>query len=113
MSALRKAQWKFSRMLALLLAQAHSMGLEVVMGECYRPPEMAALNAKRGVGIKESLHCICLAADINVFRNGVWLNTTEALTPLGEWWENQGGSWGGRFTRKDPCHFSLAFGGRK
>jgi len=49
--------------------------------------------------------------------------TPEEYTSLGEWWEAQGGTWGGRWTeqypvapcgpvgmRGDPCHFQFTPG---
>ncbi len=88
------------------------MGYEVTYGEAYRPPEQAALMAAQGKGIANSLHTQRLAIDLNLFRDGVYLSSSEAHRPLGEWWEKQHDlcRWGGRF--KDGCHYSLAHGGR-
>ena len=49
--------------------------------------------------------------NLNLFVDGVWLQSTEAHRELGEWWESVGGSWGGRFG--DGNHYSLAHEGRK
>lgn len=111
METLRQKQSRFARMLASLILQAGVMGYEVTMGEAYRSPEQAARNAESGKGIANSLHCIRLATDINLFRGGEYLSSTEDYRPLGEWWESQGGAWGGRFN--DGNHFSLAHEGRK
>lgn len=112
MNDLLKAQQRFSRMLSLLLAQAFTLGYEVTMGECWRSPEEAARLASKGIGIRRSLHCDRLAVDLNLFdKNGVWQCGSDAYRSLGEWWEKQGGSWGGRYG--DANHFSLPFGGRR
>ena len=61
--------------------------------------------------IKNSLHYIGLAKDINLFRNGKYLSKTEDYNELGEFWESLGGTWGGRFD--DGCHFSIEHNGVK
>jgi hypothetical protein len=108
---LREKQYQFVRMVAQLIKYAESRGYELTFGEAYRTPEQAALNAKKGVGIKNSLHTERLAIDFHLFKNGEFLNSTEAHRPLGEYWESIGGTWGGRFN--DGGHYSLAHGGRK
>lgn len=112
MSELKDMQWRFSRMIGNLLLWLGSHGYEVQQGEGWRTPEQAALNAAKGIGIKNSLHCDRLAHDLIVSRS----DTKQALTPaeyepIGIEWERLGGSWGGRFG--DPQHFSLAYGGRR
>lgn len=108
---LRQKQSRFASMVALLINKAHEMGYEVTLGEAYRSEWEAARLAKRGLGIKRSLHCDRLAIDINLFKDGVYLTSSEAHRPLGLWWESIGGSWGGRF--QDGNHYSLAHEGRK
>jgi hypothetical protein len=61
--------------------------------------------------IKNSLHFIGLAKDINLFRNNKYLVKTEDYLELGEYWESLGGTWGGRFN--DGCHFSIEHDGIK
>jgi hypothetical protein len=46
-----------------------------------------------------------LAIDINLFKDGVYLESTEHHRQLGEWWEAQGGTWGGRFKQPDGNHY--------
>ena len=104
-------QTAFSRMLVRLLQKAHDLGYEVTLGEAYRPPEQAAANAAKGVGIRNSLHILRLAVDLNLFRDGQYLSSTESHRPLGEYWESIGGSWGGRFSKPDGNHYSLEYNG--
>lgn len=98
-------------MVADLVVWAYANGYELTYGEAYRTPEQAALNAAKGIGIRNSLHTDRLAVDFNLFRDGKFLSSTEAHRPLGEFWESIGGTWGGHF--KDGNHYSLAWGGRK
>ncbi len=108
---LHQKQVIFAGMVSKLIVKAGELGYEITLGEAYRTPEQAALNAKKGTGIKRSLHCDRLAIDINLFRNGVYLTASTDHRELGEWWESQGGSWGGRFN--DGNHYALSHEGRK
>lgn len=108
---LRQKQSRFALMVANLLLQSKRMGYEITFGEAYRSPEEAARLAKVGKGIANSLHTQRLAIDLNLFKDGRYLSSSEAHRSLGEWWEGQGGTWGGRFG--DGNHYSLAHGGRK
>jgi hypothetical protein len=108
---LGQKQRKFTRMVADLIVWAYDQGYELTWGEAWRTPEQAALNAKSGKGIANSLHGDRLAVDLNLFRDGQFLTTTEDHRPLGEYWESIGGSWGGRFN--DGNHYSLEHEGRK
>lgn len=96
--------------------QAEILGYEVTLGEAYRSPEEAKRLAKLGLGIENSLHTLKLAIDINLFKDGVYLSSTESHRKLGEWWEIQSTdqftcAWGGRFN--DGNHYSIEHGGRK
>lgn len=111
--SLRQKQSLFVRLVAELIQYADAMGYELTFGEAWRTPDQAALNARRGTGISNSLHTDRLAVDFNLFRGGKWLSSTEDHKPLGEWWEQQHElcRWGGRFN--DGNHYSLTHGGRK
>jgi hypothetical protein len=108
---LGEKQRKFTRMVGQLIAWSYEHGYELTFGDAYRDPAQAKANAAAGKGIASSLHCVRLAIDLNLFKDGVYQTTTEAYTPLGEYWESLGGAWGGRFN--DGNHFSLAHEGRK
>lgn len=108
----------FPRLLAKLIEFAYSKGYEITMGECWRSPETAALYAKSGKGIKNSLHCERIAVDLNIFKNGVWSQEPKDYKVLGDYWKGLGGPlfetcWGGDFTSKDNDHYSISDGGRK
>lgn len=117
---LRQKQSIFASLVPRLINKAIELGFEVTLGETYRSPEEAARLAKLGKGIKNSLHTLKLAIDLNLFRNGKYLSSTESHRELGEWWEEQSSdagknsyvcAWGGRFG--DGNHYSLEHAGRK
>ncbi|HDT7441986.1 TPA: M15 family metallopeptidase, partial [Escherichia coli] len=96
---LSEKQQLFAVMIADLIHWAQEHGYRLTFGEAYRTPEQAALNAKTGKGIRNSLHTLRLAVDFNLFINGKYQADTDAYRPLGEYWESIGGTWGGRFSR--------------
>ncbi|WP_145482141.1 M15 family metallopeptidase [Yersinia rohdei] len=108
---LSEKQAVFTVMIAQLINWADERGYRLTFGEAYRTLEQAALNAKSGKGIANSLHTQRLAVDFNLFVNGQYQTSTETYKPLGEYWESIGGTWGGRF--KDGNHFSLEHNGVK
>jgi hypothetical protein len=110
---LRQKQSVFVRLVARLIIYAEMAGYELTFAEAYRSPEEAARLAKLGKGIKTSLHTSRLAIDLNLFKDGKYLSSTEAHRTLGEWWEQQHDlcRWGGRFN--DGNHYSLTHGGRQ
>jgi len=110
---LRQKQSRFVVAVARLIQHATALGYELTFGEAWRTAEQAALNAKKGSGISNSLHIDRLAIDLNLFRNGLYLTGTEAHRILGEWWEAQGTDycWGGRFG--DGNHYSITPDGKR
>lgn len=104
---LSEKQQLFTQMIAQLIIWAADHGMRLTFGEAYRTPEQAALNARKGSGIRNSLHTQRLAVDFNLFINGVYQTDSAAYLPLGEFWESIGGNWGGRFSKPDGNHFSL------
>jgi hypothetical protein len=110
---LRQMQSLFVRLVADLIREGTAQGFEFTFGEAWRTPEQAARNAAAGIGSRNSLHIDRLAIDLNLFRAGQFLTSTEAHRPLGEWWEKRHPlcRWGGRFN--DGNHYSLEWQGRK
>jgi hypothetical protein len=113
---LRQKQSKFAFLVALLIMKADQLGYEITLGEAWRSPEEAKRLARLGKGIINSLHCDRLAIDINLFRKGKYLTSTESHRMLGEWWESLSTHeytchWGGHFG--DGNHYSVGHGGRK
>lgn len=122
MSELLNLQFTFSRLLARLLDEACRQGYSVSVGEAYRTPEQAALNASKGSGIANSLHTQRLAIDLQLFLEGKYLDKSQSYQALGEYWEELGKeqvppvptAWGGRFvSRPDGNHFSIEWQGTR
>lgn len=90
MSKLLEQQQEFARIVPRLIDKAHELGFQVTLGDAYRDP-------RAPYGSKTSRHRVRLAIDLNLFKNGEYKAATEDHKPLGEWWEDQGGIWGGRF----------------
>ncbi|UAN53713.1 M15 family metallopeptidase [Serratia sp. JSRIV002] len=108
---LSEKQQLFTKLIAQLILWADEKGYRLTFGEAYRTPEQAALNAKSGKGIANSLHTQRLAVDLNLFKNGIYQTDSAAYKELGLYWESLGGAWGGRFSRPDGNHFSLEHNG--
>ena len=106
----------FAELLGHLLNEIYERGYEVSIGDVW---------AKNG-HMEGSMHYIKLAADLNLFKDGVYLRKTEDHKQFGEFWEGLDDlcRWGGRFkavldpkTGKmkggpDGNHYSLTHGGR-
>lgn len=107
-------QKAFSLLVADLILEAQQRGYEVTLGEVWRPPETAKLYADDNRGTANSNHCVRLAVDLNLFRDGRLLTRTQQYEEIGVWWEEQGSPglqccWGGRFG--DGNHFSVEHNG--
>jgi hypothetical protein len=110
-------QQVFAYNFALLLMFIKREGYGCSLGEVWRTPEMAILYAKKGMGIVDSQHCKKLAADINLFKDGVYLPNSSSHTIFGQYWETLhpdnrwGGDWNGN-DKVDPgdddgCHYEM------
>lgn len=96
--SLRKKQSKFAFLISSLIMWAYSKGYEITFGDAW---------AKSG-HIDGSYHYKRLAIDLNLFKDGKYLTTTESHKPLGEFWKSLDPecTWGGDFKRKDGNHYS-------
>lgn len=109
---LGQKQRMFTEMVGRLIAYAYLMGYELSFGDAYRDPRVfGILGVKKGYGRSQSNHKERLAIDLNLFKNGKYLTSDLDHEPLGLFWEEMGGSWGGRF--KDGNHYSLEHQGRR
>ena len=98
---LNKQQFRFTFMVKELLDFYYKNGYNVAMGDVWSKPEYGAHS-------KNSKHYDKLAIDLNLFNNrGVFLTRTKDHEPGGLFWESMGGTWGGRFEKKDGNHYSL------
>jgi hypothetical protein len=104
---LRQKQSIFIFLVARLIIFAYENGYEMTFGEAYRSPEEALRLTKLNKGIENSLHIKKLAIDINLFKDGKFLSSTESHKLLGDWWERQHRHcrWGGRWN--DGNHYEF------
>ena len=95
----------FTRLLATLLQKMWSEGYEVTLAAGYVDPGSTGPHLPTGEHPKR------LAQDLNLFKDGQYLTTTEAYQPFGVYWESLHPlcRWGGRWS--DGNHFSLFDGG--
>lgn len=111
---LHQRQVTFASLLPRLIDWCFANGYEVVGGEWERTQEQANVNAQSGAGISNSLHILCLAQDLKLFKDGKYLTQTEDYRPAGEYWKTLDPlcCWGGDFvSRPDGDHFSITFQG--
>ncbi len=112
--SLRKKQSEFARLVGKLILKAYDLGYEATLGDAYRDPRVhGAMGVRKSYSHPKSAHKIRLAIDLNLFKNGEFLETSEDHRPLGEWWEKQHpmARWGGRFD--DGNHYSFEHEGVK
>jgi len=103
---LSQQQQEFAKDIAKLIQFIFSSGYSCTLGEAFRTDEQAEIYAKKGSGIKNSLHCQRLAIDLNLFSpNGEFLGATEDHRKFGDYWEGLDtcNKWGGRFN--DGNHY--------
>ena len=105
----------FTRLLAELILWAEKNGYDLALDQVKRTEAEAAANAVKGSGIRNSLHLLGLAADLNLYINGVYQTTTEAHKAIGAKWKTMHplARWGGDFSKPDGNHYSLEHNGVK
>lgn len=108
MSELGNKQARFTKCLALLILEMIKRGYE---------PRLGPDGVKH---MKGSLHYDALAADINLFKDGVWLKNTDDHKQFGEFWESldPDAFWGGPGPKEDGLrndgnHYSFTYQGKK
>jgi len=86
----------------------HPGGLSVAIDQVKRTQAEADLNAQLGNGISNSLHLTGLAADLLLYRDGVYQADSAAYADLGARWKAMHplNCWGGDFAKPDGNHFS-------
>lgn len=110
--SLRSKQSEFARLVPRLIDKAFELGYEVTLGDAYRDPRVhGPMGSKRSYSHPNSAHKARLAIDLNLFKDGEFLQATEDHQELGEWWEQQHADarWGGRF--RDGNHYSFEHNG--
>lgn len=108
---LQQKQSIFAKNVASLIDYIFANKYSVTFGDAFRSPEQAALNAKAGKGVINSLHCKRLAIDLNLFNvDGKYLQDKKDYEPFGLYWKslNPANRWGGDFkTLVDSNHFEM------
>ena len=107
---LSQRQRLFMKLLPRLLDHAYAQGFELSIGDGYRDPRVhGAVGVKLGYGHAKSNHKNRLAVDLNLFRDGAFLQSSDDHKPLGEFWEALDPlcKWGGRFSSPDGNHYSV------
>ena len=101
---LGEKQRLFTRLVTKLLQFALENDYEITLGDAYRDP-----RATFPYSHPKSAHKNRLAIDLNLFKNGSFLETTEGHRQLGEYWEDlhELCRWGGRFGNSDGNHYSI------
>lgn len=95
-SKYKQSQIDFLQAMAKLIIWAGKRGYDLTCGDFY---------AKSG-HMEGSKHYERMAADLNLHIDGAYQRGTEAHRPIGLQWEKMGGTWGGRFAKKDGNHYS-------
>jgi len=94
---LREKQSRFVWCIGQLIVFAYEQGYELTFGDTYPGKFKHSEHGKHPQG---------LAVDLNLFRDGRYLITTEDHAPLGQFYESLDphASWGGRW--EDGNHYS-------
>lgn len=104
---LKEKQILFAKLIAEFISWIFGEGYSVTLGD-------GNVSTKTG-HMKNSLHYIRLAQDLNLFVDGKYISKGDhpVYKKLGEKWESMHElcTWGGRF--QDANHFSITHGGRK
>lgn len=108
MEGLWLKQCTFAENISKLIRYIRDRGYYARYEEFYRTPEQAKINAAKGTGIENSLHCERLAGDLTLFdRTGKPFTKTEDYEWVGDYWKSLHplNRWGGEFN--DGNHFSM------
>lgn len=109
-----------TKLVPMLITYAEMLGYEVTFGDAYRDPRVFGDYWKRqrkGYGAAQSNHKLRLAINLNLFKDGRYLTSTEAHAPLGRFWLNLTNdidgietAWGG--ISGDGNHYSIRHNGK-
>lgn len=112
---LGEAQKIFTLNIAQLIIIMFKHGFTCTLGEAWRPPEMAEIYEKQGKGIKNSLHSMRLALDINLFSGKKYLTSSASHKVFGDIWKSlhPNNEWGGDFKRQDGNHYQMSLKERR
>jgi hypothetical protein len=111
---LGECQRVFASFVPRLMDKILNEGYEYTLGDGFRDPRVfGEIGVHMGYGHPKSGHKRKIAIDLNLFKDGVYLDKTEHHRLFGEWWEKQHplARWGGRF--EDGNHYSFEWDGIK
>ena len=106
----------FAKLMGEFIVWCYAQDYEITFGEFERPGWVADIYAEQGKGIRNTLHRLRLAGDINLFTDlslesdeNIYQKDSEAYRPLGEKWKSMNPlcRWGGDFSKPDGNHFSI------
>lgn len=106
---LNDKQVEFSRTMAYFQVWCFENGYEFIEAESFRPVWVAEEYARRGLGIKGSVHTKKLARDLFRVKHGKISWDVEDYRDMGEKWKRMHplARWGGDFKNRDAVHFSF------
>lgn len=113
---LSEQQRLFTSLLPQLITWAYTHGYELTLGDAYRDPRLhGAMGEKMGYGHKSSCHKIRMAIDLNLFKDGAFLQSSADHAPLGAYWKSLHPlcRWGGDFSTPDGNHYSMEWQGQQ
>ena len=111
---LGEKQRRFTKCIGMLIGYAYTNGYELTFGDAYRDPRLhGGWGEKKGYGAARSVHKVRLAVDLNLFKDGKWLQDSADHKFLGQYWKDLDPSarWGGDF--EDGNHYSFEHEGCK
>jgi hypothetical protein len=110
---LGEAQRLFASRVPRLIDRIYDMGYECSIGDVFRDARVhGKFGEKVGYSAAESVHKLKLAVDLNLFKDGKYLSSTEAHRSFGEYWvglDPENHVWGGDWD--DGNHYSFRFWG--
>lgn len=112
----REARCLFTKLIAELTTWIFSHdGWEINFSEGYVKDTDAKDGDYDGPHKKGGTHYLGTGIDINLFVDGVWINSNHTVWHIiGNRWKLMSPlcRWGGDFPQKDYNHFSIAYGGQ-
>lgn len=113
MSELGDKQKLFTRLLPKLLMYAHKKGYEVTLGDAYRSPKVfGQIGIFKGYGHRNSNHKRRLAIDLNLFKDGEYLDMSEDHRELAEYWKGLHPDCRSGIDFNDANHYSIIYRGQ-
>lgn len=110
--SLGSSQREFSLQIAYLIQHINAAGYQVTFGDAYRSPKAHGGMGEQGpYGRAKSAHKQRLAVDLNLFKDGRYLESTDDHKPFGDYWKalHPENVWGGDFN--DGNHYSRRYNG--